>query len=325
MKGWTSPRNCRISSPFASQHGRRGVAGQDDPVGLFLRVEAGRPGLARLGRRNLEIRMALPFDIDPGRHGLLGVELVLVVAHAEQVGEFAGRLRTAQHQESARIEGIVHDRQHLGLQRRAQVDQHVAAADQIHPREGGVLDQVVRGKDAGVADHFADLVTGINFDEVFVQKFRRHAGHFMRVVNALAGLLDRLFANVGAKDLDAVAAGLVFQVVHQGDGDGIGFLARGAARHPDPDRDGGGLVLQDGREYFLTQGDKTIRVAEKLGDLDDQVIEQRLNFARLVLQKADVILERFNVVEHHAPLDAPLKSWAACRRPDPRRSGCAPG
>jgi len=57
------------------------------------------------------------------------------------------------------------------LQHRPHVDQHVAATDQIQPRERRILAQVVPGKHAAIADGFVDLVVGSHFGEEAPRRF----------------------------------------------------------------------------------------------------------------------------------------------------------
>ncbi len=64
------------------------------------------------------------------------------------------------------------DGQNLSLQNRAQIDQNVAAADQIQPGEGWVLSQVVSSEHASFADLLADLVSCPNFREEALQPLR---------------------------------------------------------------------------------------------------------------------------------------------------------
>jgi hypothetical protein len=76
----------------------------------------------------------------------------------EQAGRMIGALRGAEHQVTARVERIVKSAADLLLQLPIQVDEHVAAGDEIDVRERRVLEQVVRGEQHDVAQLLPDAV-----------------------------------------------------------------------------------------------------------------------------------------------------------------------
>jgi hypothetical protein len=83
----------------------------------------------------------------------------------------------------------------------SQIDQQVAAAQNIQLGEGRIQDEALRGKD----HHFPDLrrhpVAVFIFGKEPLEPFRRHVrGNILRI-NALAGLVNRILVQVGGKDL----------------------------------------------------------------------------------------------------------------------------
>ena len=68
-------------------------------------------------------------------------------------------IRRTQEKDTLRFEGVVEKRQQLVLQFRLEIDEQIAAADQIELGEGRVLDQVLRREDHHLADVFLDPVT----------------------------------------------------------------------------------------------------------------------------------------------------------------------
>ena len=87
--------------------------------------------LARTGRRLVDARLA--------------------VERAELASRTIGALRRAQHEESVRVERIVERFARQLLQFAIQVDQNVAADDEIEPRERRVLEQAVTGEQHQIA------------------------------------------------------------------------------------------------------------------------------------------------------------------------------
>ena len=94
------------------------------------------------------------------------------VHHAEQAGERADRLRGPQHEEPARIQGVVESRDDPLLEHRGEVDQHVAATDQVQVGEGRVRRHVLLGEDAHISDRLADPIGFL----LFVKKRRSRSG-----------------------------------------------------------------------------------------------------------------------------------------------------
>jgi hypothetical protein len=82
-----------------------------------------------------------------------------VAVHSlEVVEERARALAGAEETHASLVEREVEEAQHLLLRGRLQVDQHVAAADEVHARERRVLDHVVRGGDHHLTNVGDDLI-----------------------------------------------------------------------------------------------------------------------------------------------------------------------
>lgn len=84
----------------------------------------------------------------PSGRGILRIDPVRLVFEGEEIFVFAHGLRAAQQWKALRLERVVKNRNDLFLQRRLEVDEHVAAAHPIHPRKGRVARHIVAGKDA---------------------------------------------------------------------------------------------------------------------------------------------------------------------------------
>src|ERR1700733_9408393 len=133
------------------------------------------------------------------------------------------------------------NRYNPSLQGLTQVNHHVAAAEQIHAGEGRVVEDVLRGKNAQIADSLANLVAAIGFVKKTAQPYRRHVRLDVFLVYRSPGALDRVLAQVGAKDLDRNVGSLFSQVLHERDCVGVSLFAGRTSRNPDADgRHGGG-------------------------------------------------------------------------------------
>lgn len=65
----------------------------------------------------------------------------------------------------------------------------------------------------------------------------------------------------------------------------IGFLAAGAAGDPDPKHSAGRFDRQQGRQDACFERDEGLGVTEEIGDVDQQFLEQRLDFVAFSLRK----------------------------------------
>src|SRR5512142_2666847 len=98
-----------------------------------------------------------------------------------------GAFRWTEHQEARRLEGVLQDRPHLLLQYVAEVDQHVAATNEVQLRERRVLGEVVPGKHTRLTDVLHNLITALRSGEETRQSLRRDMGQRSARVYAGAG------------------------------------------------------------------------------------------------------------------------------------------
>ena len=114
----------------------------------------------------------------------------------------AGAFRRTEHQEPRRLEGVLQDRPHFALQYVAEVDQHVAATDEVQLGERRVLRQVVPGKNTRVTDALRDLIPALRSGEEPRQALRRDMGQRGARVYAGAGFFDGRLADIGGEYLE---------------------------------------------------------------------------------------------------------------------------
>ena len=117
--------------------------------------------------------------------------------------EAAGALRRAQDQKAAGIQGIVHQRQELLLRLDIDVDQEIAAAEDVHLRKRRIDQDVLRRKDHQVADLFLDPVALVFLDEESLKPLRGNVRGNARGKRPPAGLVDGVLVDVRGKNLDA--------------------------------------------------------------------------------------------------------------------------
>ena len=81
------------------------------------------------------------------------------------------------------------------------------------------------------------------------------------------------------------------QKFHQADGDRISLLARGASRHPDPDRVSGGPILDQSGEHVRLQFLEDRWFPKECGDGDQTVLAQRVGFLAILLEMPAVVFQ----------------------------------
>ena len=89
----------------------------------------------------------------------------------------------------------------------------------------------------------------------------------------------------------------------QRDGQGVGFLAGRAARHPDAQRRLRRALREPlGKDLFFQQME-SLGLAEKVRHVDQHVVEERPDFLRRLLQVAHVSGQRVHFLQRHPPCD----------------------
>jgi hypothetical protein len=98
---------------------------------------------------------------------------------------------------------------------------------------GRVLDDVVRREHHHLAQAAADVVLVVTVGEVLAGQARGQVGDDAVRIDAVAGTQDRVAIDVGGENLDCHLALHAFHAFQGHDGQGVGFLAAGAAGDPE--------------------------------------------------------------------------------------------
>ena len=115
--------------------------------------------------------------------------------------KLADRLRAAKKQNAPGTQAVVKQRHEFLLHLRGEIDQQVAAAQNIQLGKGRVQDEALRGKDHHFPDLRAHPVAVFNFGKEPLEPLRRYVGGNILRINALAGLVNRILVQVGGKDV----------------------------------------------------------------------------------------------------------------------------
>ena len=121
----------------------------------------------------------------------------------------------------------------------------------------------------------------------------------------MPGDFQRVRIDVGGKHLQPTVLLRDRKLFEQEDGQAVRFLSGGAAGDPDPERSVGIPGLDERDQRLGLQGLQGLRITEEAGHADEQVANQLLDFVGMFAQVGDVFGHVLNLVEPHAPLDAP--------------------
>ena len=298
-------------------HPVRDVARGQDPVQLSLKIEGGGgrqawvfAGPLSVFERGLRLQEAARLgEIKARLHGGRphGEDLLLLIQRREPAGEIADGLRAPQHEQAARLQGVLEYLQGFFLERLAEVDHQVAAADQVQAREGRVLHQVVDSEDAALAQERGDAIAILRLDEETPQALGGDPRRRLLGIASRAGLLDDSGVHVRGEYLKGGRGGPLAEELDKVHGVGIGLFARGAARDPYADRAADGPVLEDAGIDHALQRAKGFRLAEERGHADQDVVEDLIDLRGVRLQQAQILLRLPDLLQRHAPLDAPAQ------------------
>ena len=165
-----------------------------------------------------------------------GINSVLPIHRLEEIGEPADCLARAQKQESIRAQRIMERRQDLLLQTRLDIDEQVAATDQVHAREGRIADEILPRKDDCVAQRLDHAIAVLFLDKEASQPFGRHVLHQTFGVETGAGFIEQRIVQVSGENLEFGRVRHAIEKFCECHRNRIGFLSGGTAQHPDAHR-----------------------------------------------------------------------------------------
>ncbi|KAF1067959.1 MAG: hypothetical protein GAK45_01524 [Pseudomonas citronellolis] len=195
--------------------------------------------------------------------------------------------------------------QDIGLHRTIEVDQQVAATDQVQLGERRVAQQVVHGEQHMLADFLLHPVAGLLLGEVLAQALRGHVRQDRLGVGAAAADGDGMLVDIGGEDLELALAAPVLHMLGEQHGHRVGLLAGRTTGAPHPHRRYAvGRHLEQSRDDLALQRLEGFAVAEEVGHPDQHVVEQVPGFLRVGLQVGAVARQVVEVVDLQATLDA---------------------
>lgn len=265
---------------------------------------AGGPWNSLLGFRGRRARQEIGRDarVLPARENPM-----LLVDCLEELALARDAFRLAEAQIAAWPQRIVKRLHQPILQVGLEVDQQIAAGDQIEFREGRILGDAVSGEDAHLADfpHRTALLAVLG--EPALDALARDAFELLRIARRAR---DRhcSIVDVGAENLHSRRQSCPLQAFLDQNGDRVNLLAGRARRHPDPDLGVRALVRDHFRYDRRFERLECMRIAEELRDADQELVKQQIDLARFLAQPLDECGHGVDPQHLHASLNPPNQS-----------------
>lgn len=202
------------------------------------------------------------------------------------------------------------------LQHGVEVNQHVAARQQVQPGERRIQDHIVLRKQHHVPDLLADRKAIRQRCEEAGQTLRAQVGGDAGRESAAATHVHGFGVQVGGKDLQPVGARARGGRLHllEQHGQRVGLFPGRAAGNPGAQ----GLRLRGPGQHLgqdlLGQVTPHLRVAEKTGHTDQHLGKQQIALLGAACQQLGICRHRREVVHRHPALDAPQQGAGLVQR-----------
>ena len=129
------------------------------------------------------------------------------------------------------------------------------------------------------------------------EPFERHVGFNGRGIQSVARGLNGAVIEVRGEDLNRRRLIKTFRVLAEKNCDRIRLFSGGTAGHPDSDLIFLALAREELRNACFQRGERFL-IAEKMGDANEQVLEERARFRRMFPDEFEILGNGFPVPSH---------------------------
>ena len=193
--------------------------------------------------------------------------------------------------------------ENLDLRFAVEIDQQVAAADQVEARERRVAQDVVMREQHVLAQFLLDAIVRGVFRKELAHAVGRDIAQDCIGIEAGAREGDCPLVDVGGENLEGGALGRLERALLQQHRQRIGLLAGRAAHRPHADAVLFAAPFEYRRQHVALQHVERFLVAEEVRHADQHVLQQRLGFVRMQVEIVAVRLEIGDAVDLQAALD----------------------
>ena len=175
-------------------------------------------------------------------------------------------------------------RQNFVLRFRLQIDEEIAAANEIYVGEWRVRQNIVNREDHTVAQFVGNTVMMIFPSEESRQSVRRHIRLDRIGIEPVARESHGVAVDVRSKNLKPRRPFQLLEGLQEQHGYGIGLFTRAAARTPHANRAPVFLLIDEIGNDFFGQEIESRFTAEKLRDANQQILAKQLGLSGFLAQ-----------------------------------------
>ncbi len=208
----------------------------------------------------------------------------LQVNRLKQVHARQHRLRFPEEQHPIIVQREVEPCHNPVLRFGVEIHQSVAAYKQVQPRDRRVLNDVVDAENHAPTQFLREHILVSGRFEILLPQFWRNRLDILGRIHAVPRVRKGFLVNVRGVNLDAVPG--LFQRLGQHHGDRIGFLSRRAPDAPAPDLLVRRFSRDQARNHFRREKLPRIGVPKKLGDIDENGVEE---MGELLLRDLEIV------------------------------------
>ena len=217
-------------------------------------------------------------------------------------------LRIAEQQQAAFAQGKMEDRGDFRLRFGAQVDQKVAARNEVETRERRVRQHVLHREHHAGAQLGRDPVGMIFSREKRGQSTGRNVGLDRLGIEAFTSARHRIRVDIAGEDLQFDVAFRGVDLFTKQHGEGIRLFPGTATGDPDPQRSIRGVIAHQVGNGVLLQKLEYRRVTKETRDIDQQIPGELIAFVGVAMQEIQILGRGLDRRHRHPPLDAAFES-----------------
>ena len=220
--------------------------------------------------------------------------------------ELPDRFGRTEEQDAVRLQGIVEQRQEFLLCLGFQIDQEIAAGQEVQLRKGGIGQDVMSRKHDQIPNLLLNPVTAVFPGKEPLQARRGEVLGDADRVEAGACLVNGPAVQVRGENLERETELLLRQILPKQDGERIGLLSGGTAGNPQAQGRALRLALHESGQHFLFEDLEGLGIAKEAGDTDEQLLEQSIELMRIRQHKPKILFQIFDLVHVHPAFEAPV-------------------
>src|SRR6185369_14529450 len=192
---------------------------------------------------------------------------------------------------------------------RLEINQKVSARTKVHARERRITQKVLRREHNHVADLLLDSIGVCVLLEVALQTLLRDVSFYPCGVHTRARERKRLIGGIRRENLDLEPLASTVYLFRDEDRQRISFLAARTRGDPSAQIVACRPALYQRHNHALPQCFPSLGIAEKAGDIDQQVIGKRQRLLRLLSEHLRVLSQ----TQHADNAQAALNATQKCR------------